>query len=45
MKKSKFTEAQIAFCDQTVRDLYPRGGSLQKNGHQQGHILQLLKKI
>ena len=32
-------------CDQAGRDRHPCGGSLQENGDQRGHILQLEEKI
>ncbi|GEM_PF-2202670 len=38
MKKSKFTEAQIAFAVRTVLDRYACGGGLQKNEHQRGYV-------
>ena len=33
MKKTRYTEEQIAFALKTGRNRHPRRGSLQKDGH------------
>lgn len=40
-EKIKVYRSTDRLCDQTVRDRYPRGGSLQKNGYQRSNVLQL----
>ncbi len=44
-EKIKVYRSTDRLCDQTVRDRYPRGRGLQKNGYQRSYVLQLEEEI